>query len=381
MAADKMPITPEVITWARERLGYKIEDLAKKSYFARIADWESGNLKPTYRELEKLADKLKLPVAVFFFPEPPDFPPIERSFRTLGAEQFNEVPPRIRHLLHKAQGFQVGLSELNEGRNPASRLIFRELSLDIDNPIHSSAKSVREFLGVSIQEQQTWADTEIALKTWRQALYNVGVYVFKDAFRDNNYCGFSLYDDEFPNIYVNNSNTKSRQIFTLFHELAHLLFQTSGVDKDGAFRHPLSVEKQLIETTCNRLAAAILVPIHDLERVWQRSHNFRADAEDLASKFNVSREVIYRIFRDRNLISPDDYFETARFWNEQRVTNTKKKGYFYRTRIAYLGEEYITLAFRRFYQNRIDEEELANYLDVKPKNLDRLEETFFGERK
>ena len=35
--------------------------------------------------------------------------------------------------------------------------------------------------------------------------------------------------------------------------------------------------------------------------------------------------------------------------------------------IAYLGEEYVSLAFKRFYQDRIDEEELADYLNVKPK--------------
>jgi len=42
------------------------------------------------------------------------------------------------------------------------------------------------------------------------------VFVFKDAFRAEDYCGFSLFDPVFPLIYVNNSMPKSRQIFTLF---------------------------------------------------------------------------------------------------------------------------------------------------------------------
>ena len=43
--------------------------------------------------------------------------------------------------------------------------------------------------------------------------------------------GFSLYDAEFPVIYVNNSNPNERgRYFTLFHELGHLLYRTSGVD-------------------------------------------------------------------------------------------------------------------------------------------------------
>ena len=149
MTVDKMPITPEVVTWARERLGYSIEELALKSRFVQIAEWESGRLQPTYRELEKLADKLKVPVAVFFFPEPPDFPPIEETFRTLGTEQFNEIPPKIRHLLYKAQGFQVGLSELNDGHNPVVRKIVREMHLHVDEPIQAAAASVREYLEVT----------------------------------------------------------------------------------------------------------------------------------------------------------------------------------------------------------------------------------------
>jgi Zn-dependent peptidase ImmA (M78 family) len=42
------------------------------------------------------------------------------------------------------------------------------------------------------------------------------VFVFKDAFRAEDYCGFSLFDPVFPLIYVNNSMPKSWQIFTLF---------------------------------------------------------------------------------------------------------------------------------------------------------------------
>jgi Zn-dependent peptidase ImmA (M78 family) len=34
-------------------------------------------------------------------------------------------------------------------------------------------------------------------------------FVFKDTFRLEGYSGFSLYDDPFPIIYVNNSSTKT----------------------------------------------------------------------------------------------------------------------------------------------------------------------------
>ena len=88
-----------------------------------------------------------------------------------------------------------------------------------------------------------------------------GHLVFKDAFRAPSYFGFCLYDDEFPIIYINNSSAKSRQIFTLFHELGHLLFHTSGVDLlDDPFLKHLGHAEQRIEVICNGLAARVLVP-------------------------------------------------------------------------------------------------------------------------
>lgn len=378
MAIERMPITPEVVTWARERLGYKVDALAtKRNEFKKLTEWESGDSQPTYRQLELLAKDLWVPVAVFFFPAPPQLSGIEETFRTMETEQFDEVPPRIRLLLHKARAFQVGLAELNDGRNPARRLLIRELSFKPNYSISFMAAQIREFLGVSLADQFEWLDDSTALKAWRSALFDVGVTVFKDAFKEDDYCGFSLFDDEFPVIYVNNSNTKTRQVFTLFHELAHLLFHTSGMDKDLAFRQPLPADKQHIEATCNRLAAEILVPEHALNQENRDLTDPKSDAGVLALKFGVSREVIFRRFRDRQLVTNAEYAAATQEWHAQRGERGGGGGNFYRTKIAYLGEEYISLALRRFYENRIDDEELADYLDVLPKNLERLEDAFF----
>ena len=379
MVSERMPITEEVLTEARERLGYTIEALAsKRPEFKKIAEWERGVSKPTYRQLELLAKELWVPVAIFFFPEPPQFPEIEKSFRTIGSEQFAEIPPRIRLLLHKARAFQVGLAELNDGHNPASRMITKELAFKLDDSITGMAGQIRAVLGISLEDQFAFPDTNTALKSWRKAFYDVGVTVFKDAFREARYCGFSLYDEEFPIVYVNNSNAKSRQVFTLFHELAHLLFGTSGIDSDNDFQSPLRSDKRRIETKCNRLAAEVLVPYEALGSEIHHKEATKPLAEFLAGKFSVSGEVIFRKFRDRGLVSDEEYKAAKQEWDSQaRERRRNGGGHFYRTRIAYLGEEYISLAFRRYYQNRIDEEELADYLAIKPKHIEPLEDTLY----
>lgn len=382
MPKERMPITPAVLTWARKRAGYKVDDLAAKSGFAEVAACERGQSKPTYRQLEKIAEVLQLPVAIFFFPNPPDWPPIEETFRTLGSKQFAELPPVIRLLLHKGRAFQLGLSELNDGRNPSARLITRNLKLSDDEPIAAAAARIREFLGVPLAEQFNWGDEDAALKAWRSAFFRVGVTVFKDAFGADDFCGFSLYDEEFPVIYVNNSNAKTRQVFTLFHELAHLLHRTSGVDMTRGFRQPLPADKSQIETRCNQLAALILVPEEEFNLARTPGRFDKSEAISLAKRFSVSREVIYRKFLERTWIAQEEYEAAAAEWAEQFKLSQKRKsgGDPYRTWLTYLGEEYVGLAFRRYYEERIDDEELADYLGIKPKHIDLLEETLLGER-
>jgi hypothetical protein len=41
-----------------------------------------------------------------------------------------------------------------------------------------------------------------------------------------------------------------------------------------------------------------------------------------------------------------------------------------------LGREYVALAISQYRQNRIDENQLADYLDTKPKNLAGIEDYF-----
>ena len=121
MAKEGIPINKELIVWARKRAGLSLPDAAEK--FAHIEAWEDGTALPSYPQLEKLADEFKVPIAVFFFPEPPKTPPIRESFRTLPDAEFEHIPPRVGFLLRKAKALQLNLAELTGARNPAPRLI------------------------------------------------------------------------------------------------------------------------------------------------------------------------------------------------------------------------------------------------------------------
>jgi Zn-dependent peptidase ImmA (M78 family) len=282
---EGLPITPAVVQWARERAGYSMDDAVR--HFKKIAAWEAGEALPTYVQLEQMAERFKIPVAVFFFPKPPAVAPIEQSFRTLTDAAFATIPRTVRFFLRRGLAMQINLAELNDSKNPAGRVISRDLKPSTSTSLDKIAAQVRDYLGVSLDEQASWKSIDEALERWREVFAaKAGVYVFKDAFRAPNYFGFCLYDDEFPVIYINNSSTKTRQIFTLFHELGHLLFHTSGIDMlDDHFIEQLGGAEQKIEIICNGLAARVLVPDDVLDKMLMGGNVGRPLASQLASHF------------------------------------------------------------------------------------------------
>jgi len=281
--------------------------------------------------------------------------------------------------MRKAKAMQLKVAELNDDANPADRLATRDLSFRPDDSIDSMAERVRDYLGVSIAEQCGWSNADAALKNWRQALLDAGVFVFKDAFRAQGYSGFCLYDDEFPIIYVNNSTSKTRQIFTLFHELAHLVFRTSGVDTlDQRYRadefNSLPAPARRIERVCNQFATQFLVPENEFQAAFAGSQPTEQTAESLAQHFNVSRTLIFLRFLDRGLITEPAYKAAAKKWASQKAKSSG--GDFYNSQITYLGSRYIDLALGKYYQNRISDTQVADYLNISAKNLSTFEERF-----
>jgi len=372
---EQIPINPTLLIWARERAGMSREEASRR--FGKLAEWEAGESSPSYPQLEKLSDVFKVPVAVFFFPEPPNVPSINETFRTLPEAELEELPSRIRLLMRKAKAMQMNLAELTQGRNPATRLITRDLEFPPDVDIAAMASTIRSYIGVSVEDQTKWRDDETALKEWRSALLKAGIFVFKDAFRLEDFSGFCLYDSEFPIIYVNNTSTKMRQIFTYFHELAHLIFHTSGVDiiNDGYISR-LTGRSQRIEILCNRFASYFLVPDEAFDRAVGDREATEETATSVAAQLHVSREVIFRRFLDNGQVDSNRYRKTVEHWNNQRKKPSRPGGNPYWTTLSYLGHDYVSLALKQYHQNKIDENQLADYLNTKPKHILTLEEYF-----
>ena len=382
--SEPCPVNPKMLKWARETACLDVNDVVQKMNRKRVTvetvySWENGEDSPSYTQLERIAYEIyKRPLAMFFFPEPPQEETPTQSFRTLPDNVIERLPERIHFLIRKARVMQYNLAELYDDANPAPQQIIQDLSFDPGVSPPKMAATVRDYIGIELTRQSQWENSEEALKAWRNVLEEHGVFIFKDAFRVDTFSGFGLYDEQFPIIYVNNSKPKNRQIFTLFHELAHLLFRTGGIDtQHDDYLDYLEKNSRRIELLCNHFTGEFLVPGRDFE------HRIRGIAindksiQKLADRYHVSREVILRKLLDMELVEPAFYEEKVQDWTQSAKKSSGKGGDYYRTMGAYLGERYLGTAFSRYYQNRISVEQLADYLGVKVKNVPGMEILLF----
>lgn len=375
---EKLPINKDILVWARISIGFSTREVARKfkKTEKEIEEWESGISSPTFSQLERLAFEIyKRPLAVFFFPDVPKEETPKTAFRTLPDIIINELPPEIVRLYRKAKLYQLYLEELFEGQKPAEKSLLDKFVIVDRSDINSLTKEIRKELSIPVEEQTKWHSTETAFKNWRSALEANGIFVFKDAFKNDSYSGFCLYEKKYPVIFVNNSMPDSRQIFTLFHELGHLLLKSGGIDfrSQGATNSFKGFYKE-VEILCNQFANNFLVP-PDAFNSFQLAVS-EVHFQKLADHFSVSREVILRNYLERKLIGKDYYEEMAARWIKQAKEKKEKgegAGNYYYNQKAYLGNRYISLVYGKFYQNKISLDNVAEYLNVKIKNLPAFE--------
>ena len=208
-------------------------------------------------------------------------------------------------------------------------------------------------------------DDDTALKHGAAFLQSVGIFEPKtpSAWR---LFGLACID-EFPIIYVNNTNEDAAD-FTLFHELGHLLFHTSGNDMiDNGYIPALHGQQRRIDRL-QPVRRRIPRPRAARRAMVDRDRSEQT-VEQIAQQFWVSRED-YRKFLDRGWIDHEYNARRANGWPEGKGGG----GDYYNNQITYLGRLH-ALALQQYY-NRIDDAQLAKYLNTSPNNVGTLEEYF-----
>lgn len=382
MAESLLGVNGDIIRWAREYYNMQPDEAARAIgvELQRYLNWEANREFPTYAKLKKISEVFHKPSAIFFFSEPPNVPPIKGDLRTLPDGVTNRFSKNIIVQFEHAKVYQMSLKELY----PEKECILREKDNFPENMVEL-CNYFRRILKFPLSAQKARKSTKIVFEIYRERFYDLGIYVFKEAFKDNSISGLCINDATHPVIMINNSMSFARQIFTLFHELYHLISDTSGVEiiRDDFYMELNSVQEQS-ERACDVFANSFLIPHDDFVRELEKQPLSEEYIEHLAELYSVSREAIMYTLLKMKKISSDDY-EALReiFYGDairnQNKTNENKKngGDYYSTKLSYLGQRYTSDVFNEYFSGRIDNVRASEMLQSKVDHLPRLEAAFF----
>ena len=374
-------VNGEIIRWAREFYNMSTEEAAKALdvELNRYSNWENGTEYPTYAKLKAISTVFRKPTAVFFFPEPPQLPEIKGDLRTLPDAVVKGFSKNVVIQFEKAKVYQLSLQELYGDRESilSQRKMFPK---DIDQ----LCVYLRQKLEFPISTQKARKNTKIVFEIFRDKFYDLGIYVFKDAFRDNSVSGLCINDERYPVVVINNSMSFARQIFTLFHELYHLIQDTSGVEiiRDD-FYTALNQQQGIAERACDSFANAFLVPMDDFKQELRKKELNEERIEELSALYSVSKEAIMYKLYEMKIISSADYNNLKEVFYGDAIRNTHQRkttakgGNHYNTKLAYLGLRYTGDVFKQYFSGRIDSVRASEMLQSKVDHLPHLENVYF----
>ncbi len=377
-------INGQIIKWAREYYNMTSDEAAKAIGvdINKYCNWESGQEFPTYAKLKKVSEVFHKPSAIFFFPNPPHIPTIKGDLRTLSSEVINGFSKNIILQFEKAKVYQLSLHELY-GDKPSIISKRSEFPKGIDE----LCKYLRQMLALPISVQKQRKSPKVVFEIFRERLYELGIYVFKDSFKDNRVSGLCVNDEHFPIIMINNSMSFARQNFTLFHELYHLISNTSGAEiiRDD-FYLSLNDQQTDAEKSCDEFANAFLIPKSDFEIELKKMPLSEERISELAKIYSVSKEAIMYKLLQLGIITHQDYDKLKEFFYGDAIRNNnankdKSGGNYYLTKLSYLGNQYTKDVFKEYFSGHIDNIRASEMLNSKVDHLSKLESAFYREVK
>ena len=230
-------VTPTLLAWARERAGYDVAAVAGKLKITedRLAAWESGEERPTVAQARRLAEVYKRPLAIFYLPEPPKGFDVLREHRRLPDLEPGHESPALRFALRVADyRRQVVLDVLEELKEAVP--VFKGQAKLAEDP-EVVGHRLREFLGISVDEQVKWMNAHAALGQWRRSVEAHGALVFQaSGIRVEEMRAVCVPMQTLPILLLNSKDSPQGRVFSLLHELAHLWLIRGGHQVSDAER-------------------------------------------------------------------------------------------------------------------------------------------------
>lgn len=362
-------VNKERLIYARKYYGFSLDEVSEKTKINRVLleKCEIGDDYLSYAQLSTLAEYYNRSLFFFFLNDAPPEDKVSFVFRKIQQDTGISLSKKVKEMMEKANIYRLNLSELYEEQEVVSFSLLLEKENVTDSIILT--KWLREKLSLSIEVQKSFNRTAELIEHIRNKCYKIGIYIFKDSFRDNSVSGLCLYDNKYPVILLNNKTTFNRQLFTIFHEVYHLFCK----EADIAF----SVGAE--EKACDKFAGEFLVPEEDfISQIKEINHFEDIDLiSDLSNLYTVSKDAIMYRLLSKKLIS-NSFYDKVREEDIRKVNSETSGGNFYYTRINYLGKPYLNKVFNLYYSGKISVSQVGTYTQLKSVHVSKLASNIFG---
>lgn len=266
-----------------------------------ISRWEKEERDPSLDQLAAIARFIGVSLDYLLHGESQKVQFLRRAGCAQDAEEKDEVR---RALLDAEQQIYYLESAFNLARkNPSPFLLSFNYSLAQLEPIAETVRSVLRL------------NARISFGELKQALTEQNVFVFEWGLPDK-ISGLSCRGNVTA-IFINHRHDEGRRLFTLTHELAHLLFHLGEARAPEAVS--LTSARNPQEKEANDFAAELLMPRKDIKRIaakYKKELKQPGILNSLARSFNVSPPAMFYRLVNENVYR---WQEKGHYFNSHQV--------------------------------------------------------------
>jgi Zn-dependent peptidase ImmA (M78 family)/transcriptional regulator with XRE-family HTH domain len=299
------------------------------------------------------------------------------GFRTL-SNQHPELHGDVKALMERVEHQRQILLNLREELGEVSGPAFRPPDVSSDSP-KVAASTARRWLSLN---------GELSFADYRDAVEAKGILVFVSngyigAWRvppDSEIAGFSIYHRSYPLIFVRKEEFQQRQVFTLAHELAHLLIHGTG--SIDVFQDMYGATGK--ERVANAFAGNLLVPDDSLALIDGNNKpgsasEFERWLRPFAEARGISVEVVLRRLLDAGRLSQHEY-RSYREWKAEQKLPERSGGSRknrYREPLNMFGKPFVGTVLEALGARQLTATKASRFLDnIKITDIHRLERDF-----
>lgn len=373
--------TPSLLTWGRESAGLSLDAAARKVGVKvdQLSSWENGASRPSLPQLRKIAQAYRRPLAAFYLPEPPKRFEVMHDFRRSAEGSELQRTPQLALEIRKAYDRREWALELWADIDRA--LPSFTATTTVNEGVEETAGRLRKAIGITLKAQGAWQLDHEAFRGWRSTVEGAGVLTLQTTTLELEEArGFSIGMKPLPVVVVNIKDAPRGRIFTLLHELTHVMLRESGV---------CDLHDADIEAFCNRVAGAALFPREELlQSPTVRSHPkgdprwSDSELRDLSRQFGGSREAALVRLLTLKLTTQSFYDrmrrEFLRRYEQVQKEKRESEGFAppHVVALSSAGPLFTNLVMENLNREKITASDVSDYLQIRLKHLKDLQREF-----